>query len=65
MNATPGNVPRQQETEFNGELQQFAGPVFAPDNPQIEPRVRKGRPIVQTNPSAKQSSDENTTGDSA
>ena len=34
----------QRETEFHGEIQVFSGPALAPDDPRLEPRVRKGRP---------------------
>jgi hypothetical protein len=32
------------ETEFAGELQEFCGPALAPNDPQLEPRERRGRP---------------------
>jgi predicted nucleotidyltransferase len=44
MNPNATNALHQPETEFHGELQAFSGPAFAPDDPSLEPRVRKGRP---------------------
>jgi hypothetical protein len=43
MHANP-KPPQQQETEWHGELQRFSGPALAPDDPNLEPRVRQGRP---------------------
>ena len=41
----PNANPRHQpETEFHGELQEFSGPALDPNDPSLEPRVRKGRP---------------------
>jgi len=37
--------PRHQpETEFTGELQEFSGLALSPDDPRLEPRVRRARP---------------------
>jgi hypothetical protein len=44
MNPNATNPLHQPETEFQGELQVFSGPALAPDDPNLEPRVRKGRP---------------------
>jgi len=37
----PHHLP---ETESVGELQEFTLEALAPDDPRLEPRVRKGRP---------------------
>jgi hypothetical protein len=50
MNPNPINPLHQPETEFQGELQVFSGPALAPDDPSLEPRVRKGRPAGLTEP---------------
>ena len=42
MNAR--NPLHQPETEFIGELQEFEGPALDPNDPSLEPRVRRGRP---------------------
>jgi hypothetical protein len=42
-NPTTANPLHQPETEFRGEIQVFSGPALAPDDPKLEPRVRKGR----------------------
>ena len=34
----------QPETFFDGEIQVFSGPLLSPDDPSLEPRVRRGRP---------------------
>jgi hypothetical protein len=52
MNPNATNPLHQPETEFHGELQVFSGPALAPDDPSLEPRVRKGRPADANNPSA-------------
>lgn len=42
------NSPRplhQPETEFIGELQAFSGNFLPPDDPSLEPRIRRGRPV--------------------
>jgi hypothetical protein len=44
MNANSSNPKEQPETEWHGELQEFAGPALPPDDPNLEPRVRRGRP---------------------
>lgn len=44
MKPNSTNPLHQPETEFSGEIQVFAGPALAPDDPSLEPRVRKGRP---------------------
>ena len=43
---TPNSVNphHQSETEFTGEVQIFSGPALSPNDPQLEPRQRKGRP---------------------
>jgi hypothetical protein len=42
------NPRHQPETRFNGEIQVFEGPALSPNDPSIEPRIRKGRPNVPT-----------------
>ena len=44
MTPNGSNSLHQPETEFRGEIQTFAGPALAPDDPSLEPRARKGRP---------------------
>ena len=44
MKSEPKRPSRQPETLFIGDVQKFSGPVFAADDPRLEPRVRKGRP---------------------
>ena len=44
MHPDTANPLHQPETEFDGELQEFSGPALAPDDPSLEPRVRRGRP---------------------
>ena len=39
--------PHQPDTEFTGDLQVFSGQALSPDDPSLEPRVRKGRPADQ------------------
>jgi hypothetical protein len=34
----------QPETEFMGELREFKVQALPPDDPRLEPRIRKGRP---------------------
>jgi hypothetical protein len=46
MTPNSANPLHQPETEFNGDLQVFSGPALAPDDPSLEPRVRKGRPTT-------------------
>jgi hypothetical protein len=50
MNPQAGNPLHQPETEFQGELQMFSGQALSPDDPCLEPRVRKGRPSDQRKP---------------
>ena len=52
MTPNQSNPLHQPETEFHGELQVFSGPALAPDDPNLEPRVRKGRPADLANPTA-------------
>jgi hypothetical protein len=52
MSSNASNPHHQPETEFQGELQEFSGPALAPDDPSLEPRVRKGRPADLMKPSA-------------
>ena len=40
----PTNPMHQPETEFHGEIQVFTCPALSPDDPSLEPRVRRGRP---------------------
>ena len=42
MNAR--NPLHQPQTEFIGELQEFEGEALNPNDPRLEPRVRRGRP---------------------
>jgi len=44
MNPAASYPKRQKETEWDGDVQFFSGPALAPDDPSLEPRVRKGRP---------------------
>lgn len=44
MNPATTNPLHQPETEFHGEVLVFSAPALAPDDPSLEPRVRKGRP---------------------
>lgn len=44
MDANSKRPMHQPETEFVGELQEFTMTVVPPDDPSLEPRVRKGRP---------------------
>src|SRR5262249_47416674 len=55
MKSDSPNPLHRPETEFHGELQEFSGPALSPDDPTLEPRLRKGRPSDQ-----KQSPDSNT-----
>jgi hypothetical protein len=41
------NPFHQAKTEFLGELQEFTGVALSPDDPSVEPRVRKGRPKLE------------------
>ena len=51
MNPDAINPLHQPETEFQGEVQVFSGPALAPDNPSLEPRVRRRRPAGPKKPS--------------
>jgi hypothetical protein len=44
MNQKAINPLHQPETAFHGEVLVFSGLALAPDDPSLEPRVRKGRP---------------------
>jgi hypothetical protein len=44
MNPDSITPPHQPETEFNGDLQEFTVAALAPDDPRLEPRIRRGRP---------------------
>ena len=44
MNADSKKPPHQPDTEFTGELQEFTVQALQPDDPLLEPRVRRGRP---------------------
>jgi hypothetical protein len=44
MNPISPRPPHQTETEFIGERQEFFGECLPPDDPSLEPRVRRGRP---------------------
>ncbi len=44
MNAETPRPMHQPETLFIGELQEFKGTFLSPDDPSLEPRVRRGRP---------------------
>jgi hypothetical protein len=44
MAANSKDPKQPPETEWHGELQEFCGPALAPDDPSLEPRVRRGRP---------------------
>jgi hypothetical protein len=52
MKRDGSNPLHQSETEVQGELQVFSGPALSPDDPSLEPRVRKGRPADQRKPAA-------------
>ena len=49
MNPKTPRPTHQPETEFIGELQEFSGTFLSPDDPNLEPRERKGRPADQKN----------------
>lgn len=44
MNDHSKKPSHQPETEFTGELQEFTLQALPPDDPRLEPRIRKGRP---------------------
>ena len=50
MNTDPKRPPNLPETEFNGDLQVFTVDAVLPDDPRLEPRVRKGRPADRVVP---------------
>jgi hypothetical protein len=50
MSPKPTNPHHQPETECMAEKQEFAGPALSPDDPKLEPRVRKGRPSDTQSP---------------
>jgi hypothetical protein len=52
MNPKPTNPHHQPETECTAEVQEFSGPALSPDDPSLEPRVRKGRPADARSASA-------------
>ena len=45
MNTNKRHPEEQMETELHGDLQEFRGPALSPNDPSIEPRVRRGRPV--------------------
>jgi hypothetical protein len=51
-------VKHQRETKFLGELQTFSGLALSPNDPAIEPRSRKGRPVARKRPSTKKKGSE-------
>ncbi len=57
MNPSTTNPLHLPETEFQGEIQVFSGPALGPDDPKLEPRVRKGRPSDLKKPSAPDTND--------
>ena len=60
MNPNATNPLHQPETEFHGELQVFSGPALAPDDPSLEPRVRKRRSADTGNRSTAETKDKPT-----
>ncbi len=44
MDANTKRPMHQPETEFIGEYHEFVVQALAPDDPSLEPRIRKGRP---------------------
>jgi hypothetical protein len=34
----------QAKTEWSGELREFSGPAIPPDDPALEPHIRRGQP---------------------
>ena len=44
MDANSKRPMHQPETEFIGELRLFEGEALSPDDPSLEPRIRRGRP---------------------
>ena len=60
MNTKPKRPKHQRETEYTGDLQEFFCLGLSPNDPSLEPRVRKGRPAENGHASAKK---KKTTGD--
>jgi hypothetical protein len=51
MHADQNGARKHPETELHGDLQSFCGPALLPNDPSLEPRVRRGRPAaIQTAP---------------
>jgi len=44
MDSSAKNPSHQPETESVAELQEFTLEALSPDDPRLEPRVRRGRP---------------------
>ncbi len=44
MSVSPHNPQHQAETEGNCDLIEIEGVALSPDDPTLEPRVRRGRP---------------------
>jgi hypothetical protein len=44
MNSDPKKPQHQANTEFAGERYEFESEALLPDDPRLEPRIRKGRP---------------------
>ena len=44
MTADSKKPPHQPETESGAELVEFTLEALAPDDPRLEPRIRRGRP---------------------
>jgi len=61
MNANPNDPKKQPETEWHGELQEFAGQVLSPDDPSLEPRERRGEPTDRQRPPTNTDTDGETT----
>ena len=53
MAGKPTKPHHQAETEFTGERQEFSGTVLDPNDPNLEPRIRRGRPVDSKPESAK------------
>jgi hypothetical protein len=47
MHTNASHPKKQKETELHGDLQEFRGPAVSPNDPSIEPRVRRGRPLQE------------------
>jgi hypothetical protein len=50
---------RNPETFMNADLQKFSGEALDPDDPRLEPRVRRGRPQDRKRGSKKKGQDRN------